>query len=152
MCTETQSAGDPTSAFRAVDPASYLKVYLESYVYHHYVDITGITNITLLEGTTHGKITTEVDNTGLTFFGYDAEPGYVGKDKAVFTAEYGGKQYKIVVELHVFTWVNEKLPSTCPQPQLIKVNGKPVSGSTGLDTGSITVTVANLPNAAVTDT
>ena len=151
ICAQTESAGDPMSAMRGVDPAYMLKNYIQNQV-HHYIDIAGITNITMLEDTTNGQLIANTSGSGRVYFMYEPVPSYVGNDNAVFMAEYGGKQYKIVVELHVFTWVNEKLPSTCPPPQLIKVNGNPVSGSTGLDTGAITVTVADLPGGAVGET
>ena len=42
-------------------------------------------------------------------------------------AEFEGKRYKIVVDLHVFIMVDENSP-VCPQPKLIKVK-KPALGS-----------------------
>lgn len=97
----------------------------------------------------HGKIFEWVDSDGNTSYYYDAEPNYVGNDRAVFMAEYEGKVYKIVLELHVYTWVNEKIPSSCPPPQLIKINGKPASGSSSYDLNSIPVAFADLAGAAV---
>ena len=138
VCEQTESTGDPMSAMRGVDPAYMLKNYIQNQV-HHYVDIAGITNISLLEGTTHGKITSGTTNYGRTAFGYDPEPSYVGNDKAVFMADFDGKHYKITVELHVFVMVDEKLPTTCPPPQLIKVNGKPVSGSSDFNLNPISL-------------
>lgn len=129
VCAQTESTGDPMSAMRGVDPAGMLQVYIENYQVHHYVDIAGITNTAMLEDTTHGKLIAKTSGSGRVYFMYEPEPGYVGNDKAVFMAEFGGKRYKITVELHVFVMVDEKLPSTCPPPQLIKVNGQSVSGS-----------------------
>jgi hypothetical protein len=122
-CKETQSAGDPRSAMRAVDPAFMLKNYLE---WHDKtgkleVDLVAI-KTTLLEGTTHGKISSVVDNTGRPWYRYDAVPEYVGKDRAVFMAEFEGKRYKIVIELHVFI-TTDGSGESCSPPQLIKVNG-----------------------------
>ena len=83
-------------------------------------------------------------------------PGYEGNDQATFMAEFEGKRYKIVVELHV--WNVEALSDdmSCPEPTLIKVNGKPVSSDLGsdfnvssvmdslnVDASSITVNFAN---------
>ncbi len=53
-------------------------------------------------------------------------------------AEYQGKRYKIVVNIVVSPTVGESplmegQQPVCPPPKLIKVNGKPVSGSLGFD-------------------
>ena len=140
-CTETASTGDSRSAMRAVDPAGMLRNYLQNRD-KHAIELSLIKNISLLENTKHGEITTEVDNTGLTFFGYDPEPEYVGRDRAVFMAEYQGVRYKIVVDLRVFLFVDEKAP-VCPPPQLIKVN-KPSSGNSGYDLNSISISFGTL--------
>jgi len=139
-CGETESTGDPRSAIRTVDPAYMLKNYL--YVASNgqkIVDLTSIKNITLLEGTTHGKIFAEVDNSGLTSYHYDPTPNYIGNDQAVFLAEFEGKVYKIVLELHVFMGATpgDFGQSTCPEPQLIKVN-KPQKGSSLIDLNATT--------------
>ena len=130
VCQETESTGDPRSAMRGVDPAGWLAVYLgnrsDRDIYGDSATLASI-KTTLLEGTKHGEITAEVDNTGRTSYGYDPVPEYVGKDRAVFMAEFEGKRYKIVIDLRVFIMVNEYKP-VCPQPQLIKVK-KPASGS-----------------------
>lgn len=150
-CSETESTGDPRSAMRAVDPAYALKNYIQNRD-KHYVELAAI-KTTLLEGTTHGKITSGTTNYGRTAYGYDAEPNYVGKDKAVFMAEFEGKRYKIVVDLRVFTMVNENDP-TCPPPQLIKVKKpvKPSSGANGYDLNSISVTFSDLDGGAIGQT
>lgn len=133
QCQETESTGDPRSAMHAVDPAGWLGVYIENRD-KRVVDFASIKNVTLLESTTHGKITAEVDNIGLVSYRYDPAPNYVGNDKAVFMAEFEGKVYKIVINLVVSIVVDESPLLTgqtpvCPTPQLIKVNRKPVSGS-----------------------
>ncbi len=147
-CSETESTGDPRSAMRAVDPAGMLKNYIQNRD-KHYVELASI-KTTLLEGTTHGKITTEVDNTGLTFYGYDPISDYIGNDRAVFLAEFEGKRYKIIVELHVLDMVNEYI-TTCPPPQLIKVK-KPASGASGLDLNNLSVSFADLPGSSLGQT
>ena len=138
-----------------VDPAYMLTNFLNSQTNKQVVfDLASIKNITLLAGTTHGKLTAEVDNTGRTSYSYVVDPGYLGNDRATFIAEFEGKRYKLVIDLHVVPRIDDSdaAVSSCPAPTLIKVNGNPVSGSTGLETGSITVSVANLPNAAVGQT
>jgi hypothetical protein len=146
-CAEKASTGGTRYVMNSVDPAGGLKNYLENRD-NHYIDITAI-KITLLEGTKHGELVP-----GKFAFMYEPTEGYVGKDKAIFMAEFEGKRYKIIVELHVFDVAPmESLPSSCPPPQLIKVNGKPVSGSTGYDSGysfgSLSVTFADLAGGAV---
>lgn len=156
-CKETESTGDPRSAMRAVDPAYMLSNYIEARD-NQLVDLHDIKNVTMLQGTTVGKITSVVDNTGRSWFRYDAPKNYVGNDRAVFQAEYQGKVYKIVVKLVVSLTVGESPlmeweEPVCPAPTLIKVNGKPVSGSTGYDSGysfgSLSVTFADLEGSAV---
>ena len=154
-CKETETTGDPRSAMRAVDPAFMLKNYLDWHnnTGNQLVDLTDI-KITLLEGTTHGELDSGTTNYGRTAYGYDPEPDYVGKDRAVFMAEFEGKRYKIVLELRVFTVVDENNP-TCPEPKLIKVKN-PSTGSSGYDLNSpatslrtgISVTFVNFNNAA----
>jgi hypothetical protein len=131
QCQETESTGDPRSAMRGVDPAGWLAVYIGNRehrdIYGHQTAMAAI-KTTLLEDTVHGKITSEVDNTGRTSYGYDPIPNYVGKDRVVFMAEFEGKRYKIEIELRVFLGVDENNP-TCPEPTLIKVTqpAKPTS-------------------------
>lgn len=151
-CSETESSGDSWSAMRVVDPAFMLKNYLERHDKTRtlVIDLASI-KTKMLEGTTHGNIFAEVDNKGLTSYHYDPVPAYEGKDRAVFMAEFEGKRYKIVVDLVVSLVVNENDP-VCPPPKLIKVNGKPVSSSSGYDLNAISVTFADLVGAAVGQT
>lgn len=155
-CQETESTGDPQSAMRAVDPAYMLKNYLYASTSGKVIADLAAIKTMLLIGTQHGKIFSEVDNTGLTSYHYDAEPNYIGNDRAVFLAEFEGKVYKIVLELHVFTTVGENSgTSTCPEPQLIKVTkpAKPSSGASGFGSGydlsSVSITFADLQGAAL---
>jgi len=147
-CKETESTGDPRSAMRGIDPAGMFAAYLENHS-QRLVDMEMLASIktTLLQGTQHGKIFAEVDNTGLTSYHYDPTPDYIGNDRAIFQAEFEGKVYKIVLELRVFLMVNEYEP-TCPEPTLIKVK-KPSTGSSGYDLNSITVTFADLDGGAI---
>jgi hypothetical protein len=156
-CQETESTGDLLT-FNTVNPAFMLKNYLE---WHDkagtlVVELAAV-KTTLLQGTAHGEITTEVDNIGRSWYSYEPTPNYVGKDQAAFMAEYEGKRYKIVVNLVVSLQVNENplvegQTPVCPQPTLIKVNGKPVSGSSSYDLYTNSVAFADLPGAAVGQT
>ncbi len=154
-CTETYHTIDPRSAFRVVDPAGMLGVFFASI--GSKIDLAAI-KITLLQGTQHGKITTEVDNTGLTFYGYDPAPGYLGDDQAKFMAEfeYDGKHYRtmIIMQIKVLETVDERSPS-CPDPVMIKAP-KPATGDSGYSSGynlaAVSVTFADLPGAAVGQT
>lgn len=155
-CGETMSIGDPRSAMRGVDPAGMLQVYIEGRD-NHVVELSNIKNVTLLQGTTVGKILAWTDNEGMVSFHYDPPTNYVGNDKAVFMAEFEGKRYKIVVELHVFNYAppGEFGDSTCPAPQLIKITkpAKPSSGASGFGSGydlnSVSITFADLQGAAL---
>lgn len=151
-CQETEHTADPRSALRGVDPAYALKNYIQNRD-NHYVDLAVIKNVTMLEGAKHGEITSGTSNYGRVVFRYDPEPGYLGNDRAVFMAEFEGKRYKIVIDLHVLTIIHDNVDLTsCPPPQLIKVNGKPASGSLGIDLNNISVGISDLTGAAVGQT
>ena len=118
-----------------------------------WIEPSEIKNITVLQGTQHGKLS------GISVFEYTPEPGFYGDDLAIFMAEYAGKHYKIVVQIKVTENFNENDPQ-CSEPQLIKINGKPVSGSldyapatdSGTNLDTISVTFADLPDGAVGQT
>ena len=151
-CSEIPSMSDPTSAERFVDPVARLAIYY----YQHFniePDLGSASSI-LLEGPKHGKITLVTENVDFPAYRYDAQPGYAGKDQVVFQAQYRGKYYKVVVNLQVSAV--ETIPDNglgvCPAPQLIKVNGKPVSGSSSYDLNTIPVTFADLSGSALGQT
>jgi hypothetical protein len=171
-CKETGSTGDTRYVMNGVDPAGMLAVYLGNRSNRDILsNSTALATIktTLLEDAKHGKIIA-----GVRSYQYDPTEGYVGNDEVVFMAEFEGKRYKIIVELHVFDVAPmESQPTSCPPPQLIKVNGKPVSGSSGYDLNAtanitaldgssiaqtiigisgITLNIADLPGGAVGQT
>ncbi|MFA5915568.1 MAG: hypothetical protein WC830_18645 [Burkholderiales bacterium] len=149
-CAETISTGDPRSAWRGVDPAYMLANYLNSDKQVVF-DLASIKNITLLQGTTHGKIFAVVDNTGLTSYHYDPTPNYEGDDRAVFLAEFEGKVYKIVIDLHVFELVVDESASSCPDPKLISVK-KPASGSSDVGLDGVTVGFSDMSGGTLGQT
>jgi hypothetical protein len=106
---------------------------------------------TLLQGTTHGKIFAVVDNTGRTSYHYDPTPNYEGDDRAVFLAEFEGKVYKIVIDLHVFEFVVDESASSCSAPKLIKVK-KPASGSSDLGLDGVTVSFSEMSGGTLGQT
>jgi len=118
------------------------------------MDLTVIKNITLLEGPKHGKLVEQKDNEGLVSYYYDPTPGYVGEDRAVFMADYGGKHYKIIINLKVSRGLDNEL---CPDEsyKLEKVTS-PSSGSSSygndFNLRTISVTFADLNGAAVGQT
>ncbi len=147
QCQEIDHQKGPTSAFHVVDPAAMLSVYWASI--GRKLDLADI-KVTLLQGSTHGKITSVIDNTGRSWYRYDPAPGYLGDDQAKFMADavYEGKHYRtmIIVQIKVLESVDEKSPS-CPDPVMIKAP-KPSSGDSGFGTGynlaSVSVNFADL--------
>jgi hypothetical protein len=144
-CRETISMGSKKLAFNVIDPAGSLAEYLGKKSNRDiYSSLAADTiKIDLLEATKHGVITSKVGDVGRMYYVYDAVSNYEGKDKATLMAEFEGKRYKIILELHVFAvapFENDSVNS-CPPPKLIKVNGKPVSGSIDYNLGNITVTL-----------
>lgn len=136
ICHETEHA---TKALSSINPALGLASYLEHHG-HKTIDLATI-KITLLEGPAHGKLASG----GLAYI-YEPQAEYTGNDKAVFMAEFEGKLYKLVVELHVFPMVRE---NTCTPPKLLDVNVKRVGDSSDYDLNSIPVTFFTLPGGSV---
>ena len=153
VCTEPVSTGSTRYVANSVSPAFGLKNYLQNRD-KHYVDLAAI-KITLLEGTKHGEIVSGIADYARSSYLYNPTEGYAGKDKATFMAEFEGKRYKIIVELHVFDVApseNNSDTNSCPPPKLIKVNGKPVSGSSDYNLDNITITFTDLPSGALGQT
>jgi len=145
-CTEFSREGGGV-----VDPAGMLAVELENRG-HKYADFSAAVasiKLTQLEGTKHGKLTAEIDNVGMRSYLYVVDPGYLGKDKAVFMAEFEGKRYKVVINFVITEGINENSPQCPPSGTLIKVNPKPASGSSSLVPSAITLNIADLPGGAV---
>jgi hypothetical protein len=130
-CQETEH-GDPRSAMRGVNPAGMLSNALSSGYGNAKerqfgIDVKNV-QVSLLAPTTHGGIFPQIGNDGLTYFHYDPNPGFVGDDQAIFSAEYAGRRYKIVFKLKVFHR-EIVFPSNpdCPFPEVIKLNPKRTS-------------------------
>lgn len=143
-CQETESTGDPMSAMRGVDPVGWLRAYIGNRD-HRIISSTITASIKpiLLESTRLGKLNRLVAPNGAVYYMYAPHPEYVGKDRAVFLAQFEGKVYKIVVNLVVSRIVveNPLRPGeepVCPPPKLIKVS-KPSSGFNGYDINSFIV-------------
>jgi hypothetical protein len=155
-CDGTASAQEfDGTALRAIDPGAKLALALNRFAGKVVVsDFSMIKNITLLETTKHGELLTRTASDGRTTFRYNPITDYVGKDRAVFMADYNGKHYKIVVNLQVSNALDNEL---CPDNpyQLEKVT-KPSSGASiyGNDfaLGMISVTFSDLPGSAVGQT
>ncbi|MBI5429000.1 MAG: matrixin family metalloprotease [Nitrosomonadales bacterium] len=142
-CDEFSSGGGGL-----VDPAGWLAAYLGKQ--DQRVINPATINSILLDAPKHGKIISGISNYGRIHYRYDTEPGYLGKDKAIFMAEFEGKRYKIVANLVVTQTIDENaLVPVCPPPQLIKVNKKPVSSSSGYDLNSVSVTFGALDGGAL---
>jgi len=95
--------------------------------------------LTQLQGVVHGQlIPRSVDRTsgGRVAYEYRSEPGYLGKDQAIFLAEFEGKRYRIVVNIIVSKGIDDYNPQCPPFEQLIKTT-KPSSGFNGYDLNSV---------------
>lgn len=157
ICTEKPSAGGSITAMNMVDPATWLAAQLQnrsgqSISSEDFTAKAASIKLTQLQGTSHGKLIPEETGSEKVSYTYESKPGYVGKDKAVFMAEFEGKRYKIVIDIIVTMDINERSPQ-CPSPkyQFIKIN-KPASGSSGLDSGAVTLNISDLPGGAVGQT
>jgi hypothetical protein len=118
-CEETEPTPEfPSSALRVVDPAYMLKNSLLRE--QGEVELADI-KTNLLQNTSHGKITSITGYLGRSLYRYDPTPGFFGNDRAIFMAEYGGKHYKIILDIKVLEDLDEKSP-VCPESKLIKVH------------------------------
>ena len=101
--------------------------------------------LTQLQAYAHGQLIPHSPN-GRVFYEYRSEPGYVGKDQAIFMAEFEGKRYKIVANVVVSMTINENAPQ-CPEPTLIEIT-KPSSGDSRFGTSYTfaSVSVSYQPN------
>jgi len=86
--------------------------------YDKKIDVKSILT-TLEEAPKHREISSGTTNYGNLVYSYDPEHGYLGKDSVVFSAEFEGKRYKVVMELRVLRGVGNG--TDCPEPHLIKV-------------------------------
>lgn len=152
-CQGVPSTGDPRSAQRSVDPAGALRNYIENRG-NAVLDIADFKNPTLVEGPKHGKMTRGVDTKGFVSFGFDPTPEFIGKDRAVFTVEYKGQLYKIVIDFVVDFTIGQEheydVPY-CPKPKFIEIK-KPASSSSGDDLNGIPISFADLGGGALGQT
>jgi hypothetical protein len=101
-----------------------------------------------LKGTTHGKlIPSSID--GRVVYEYRSEPSYVGKDHAIFMAEFKGKHYRIEANVVVLKSINDNDPQ-CHEPTLSKAT-KYSSGASSYGSGYnlASVFISYKPNPAV---
>jgi hypothetical protein len=161
-CREVPTAGGAISAMNLVSPAASLVGAVLTQEHRQVSPQEGsaleaTVNLTQLQGVAHGQlIPHSADGTpsGRVVYEYRSEPGYLGKDQAIFLAEYRGKRYRIVVNVIVSEGIDENNPQCPPPPgQLIKIT-KPASGfnGSGYDLASINVNFADLPGGAVGQT
>ena len=155
-CMEVSSSTASRAVPNLVDAAGMLVVQIGNRE-HRYIDpATATVKLILLENAKHGELVPETSGSGWVSYTYSSKPGYLGKDEAVFLAEFQGKRYKVVVNLVVSKDLIENpltsdMTPVCPEPQLIKIKSKPSSGSPGYDLNPI-ITIADLPGTAVGQT
>src|SRR6266581_3181205 len=155
-CMEVSSSTASRAVPNLVDAAGMLVVHIGNRE-HRYIDpATAIVRLTLLENAKHGELLPKTSGSGRVSYTYSSKPGYLGKDEAVFLAEFQGKRYKVVVNLVVSKDLVENpltsdMTPVCPEPQLIKLKSKPSSGSPGYDLNPV-IAIADLPCTAVGQT
>ncbi len=124
---ENGEESDPSSAMNSLDPAGAIRNRFQTE--ENPIDESAI-RVELIQAPKHGKIRTEVANTGYKFFAYEATPGYLGKDTVVFLATLGDKRYKVVTTLQVVEISDQSEDQTvCPRPWSVKVTGSAVPDS-----------------------
>src|SRR5512139_2267870 len=155
-CREVPTAGGAISAMNMVDPAASLVVAVLRQEHRQISAQEGealkaTVKLTQLQGVAHGQLIPHSPN-GRVFYEYRSEPGYLGKDQAIFLAEYQGKRYRIVVNIIVSEGIDDYNPQCPPPPgQLIKIT-QPSSGFNGYDLNSVSVSFADLEGSAVGQT
>lgn len=148
-CQETESTGDLFTGFRVLDPASMLENYLASEKGKSKRNVgVGAIKTLIVESPSHGKVVVKRDGSGRENCWYDPTPNYEGKDRVSFLVELDGKSYRVVIELHVFKYVDENNPVCRSRATLIKVK-KPVKGASNSALDSGTVGFAKLTGSAL---
>ena len=101
------------AAFKGVYPKGALWLFLQNQKKKQ-INEENIKYIKTIQLPTHGE---------LFDFMYQADPNYLGKDWLITLAEYEGKIYKIVTEIHVVVKIDEgdSPSSSCYEPTLLKV-------------------------------
>jgi hypothetical protein len=153
-CREVPTAGGAISAMNMVDPAASLVGAVLTRERRQISAQEGdaldaSVELTQMKGVAHGQLIPHSPN-GRVFYEYRSEPGYLGKDQAIFLAEFEGKHYRIVINVIVSEGIDENNPQCPPPPgQLIKIN-QPSPGFNGYNPNS--VTFADLPSSTVGQT
>jgi hypothetical protein len=121
-CWETEpTPDDPTSALRGSSIANKLRNYYQRFA-NQKIDTSQV-KVTLLQTSKNGELqfeSFESEGKYHSGFMYFPKPGYLGKDQAIFAAEYAGKRYKVVLNIIVSYIIDERDP-ICPEPQLIRL-------------------------------
>jgi len=152
-CDEVPSAGGAVTAMNTVNPAGWLVTQVvqqrsQSITREELHAMMASVSLTQVQTYAHGKLIPHTTGSGRVFYEYRSEPGYVGKDQAIFIAEFEGKRYKIIANVVVSMTINENAPQ-CPESTLIEIT-KPSSGDSGFGTGYnlVSVSVSYQPNPA----
>jgi len=155
-CDEVPSAGGAVTAMNLVSPAPWLVTAVlrqngRQVSTEELMALVASVKLTQLQGVKHGQLITHSPD-GRIVYEYRSEPGYVGKDQAIFMAEFEGKRYKIIANVVVSMNINENDPQCPIRPTLIKIT-KPSTGDSGFGSGynlaSVSVTFADLAGGAV---
>jgi len=118
-CQEFEDTIAEGSAEHVLIPALSLTNYFEQASnYKREFDYRNI-KTSILQEPKHGELIENINSKGSINYTYYPEPGYLGKDSAVFVAEFNGKRYKITTELRVVR--PHAGESNCPPNRLIKV-------------------------------
>ncbi|MBI3713668.1 MAG: matrixin family metalloprotease [Burkholderiales bacterium] len=117
---ENRDDSDPRSAERALDPDGYVSNMVGTKTKP--IDEFKLNPI-LIVAPKHGKLSEVVANNGYRFYGYDPEPGYLGKDSVEFIVEAKGKVYKVVLNLAIVERADDSVAQkVCPEIKMRKVS------------------------------
>jgi hypothetical protein len=86
-------------------------------------------------------------------FSYTPEPGFLGKDSALYMAEFEGKLYKIQMNILVTKGFSDEMhtESPCPPDEMIKIE-ESKSEIPAFDWSSVSIVFGDLPDGVLAQT
>lgn len=124
-CDEVLTSGAATRETNTISPSDWLisetsRQQNKEILAHEYSALSNSISLTQIQETRHGELIRRFVPNGSISYEYRPEPGYIGKDQAIFLAELNGKHYKIMTDIIVSKTLDEDT-TLCPEPRLIKI-------------------------------
>ena len=124
-CDEVLTSGAATRETNIISPSDWLisetsRQQNKEILAHEYKALSNSITLTQIQEARHGELIRRLVPNGSISYEYRPEPGYIGKDQAIFLAELNGKRYKIMADIIVSKALDADT-TLCPEPRLIKI-------------------------------